>query len=355
MTAEDEARRARFAEFFDFGTGHGLEIGPLAKPIAVRPAADVSYVDITDRAGLVAHYLEDPGVDTDAIPELDFWLTQPDGIVTIDEACTGGAPFDWVVASHVVEHIPDVIAWLQQIAAVTTDGGTLVLAIPDRRYSFDVHRPPTTVGQALEAHDRGDRRPQTRAVFDYFHQVVTLTPADAWAGHVPGPEARIHTLDAAVDFTRRAREGDYVDSHVWLFTPAEFVAFVDDLGRLGLVDFAVERVVPTRRDELEYYALLTRLPRGTDTASTAAERERLHGEALDSLTAEELPAGPDQALSEATARITRLERRLAKTTRQRDRARRRVRQLTGPTRWRAGVVVTAAYVRDRLRRRSSGG
>ncbi len=355
MTGEDEARRARFAEFFDFRTGHGLEIGPLAKPIAVRPDADVSYVDITDRDELVEHYRDDPGVDTDRIPDLDFWLTRPDGIVTIDEACAGGAPFDWVVASHVVEHIPDVIGWLQQIAAVTADGGTLVLAVPDRRYCFDVHRPPTTVGQALEAHERGDRRPQTRAVFDYFHQVVSITPADAWAARIPGPEARIHSLEAAVDFTRRAREGEYVDSHVWLFTPAEFVAFVDDLGRLGLVDLAVERVVPTRRNELEFYALLTRLPRDTDTVSTTAQRRRLHESAVVSLADEEQPAGPQRDLDRALARITRLERRLARATRQRDRARRRVRQLTGSTRWRAGGLVTAAYVRDRLRRRSSRG
>ncbi len=354
MTPE-AARRARFAEFFDFGTGHGLEIGPLAKPIAVRPDADVSYVDITDRDGLVAHYGDDPDVDTDAIPELDFWLTQQHGIVTIDDACAAGAPFDWVVASHVIEHVPDVIGWLQQIAAVTGDGGTLVLAIPDRRYCFDVHRPPTTVGQALEAHERGDRSPQTRAVFDYFHQVVTISAADAWEGRIPGPEARIHSLDAAVAFAGRAREGEYVDSHVWLFTPSEFVAFVDDLGRLGLVDFAVERVVPTRRNELEYYALLTRIPRDIDTVSTAAQRERLHEEALVSLLDEELPAGPLRDLEAATARIARLERRLARTTRQRDRARARVRRLTGSTRWRAGGVVTAAYLRDRLRRRPSGG
>ena len=350
----DEARRARFAEFFDFGAGHGLEIGPLAKPIAVRPAADVSYVDITDRAGLVAHYADDPGVDTDAIPELDFWLTQPHGIVTIDEACAAGAPFDWVVASHVVEHVPDVIGWLQQIAAITADGGTLVLAVPDRRYCFDVHRPPTTVGQALEAHESGDRRPRTRAVFDYFHQVVTLAPADAWAGRVPGTEARIHSLDAAVDFTRRAREGEYVDSHVWLFTPAEFVAFVDDLGRLGLVDLAVARLVPTRRNELEFYVLLSRLPRGADAASADEQRAWMHQAVLASLSAEELPDGPDRELREASARIARLERRLARATRQRDRARRRVQQLTGSTRWRAGGIVTAAYLRRRLRRWSSG-
>src|SRR6185436_9508930 len=104
--------------------------------------ADVRYVDVLDRDGLVAHYADD-GVDTDRIPEIDFPLIQPDGrTLGLAEAAAPGAPYDWVVASHVVEHVPDLIGWLADLAELTADGAALVLVVPDRRYTFDALRPP---------------------------------------------------------------------------------------------------------------------------------------------------------------------------------------------------------------------
>jgi hypothetical protein len=396
-----EIRRRRLAELFDLTQGRGLEIGPLASPIATREVADVRYVDVMSRAALVAHYGPDPNVDCDAIPELDYWLQLDDGsFQSLAEAVAAGAPFDWALASHVVEHVPDLIGWLAQLAEILVDGGTVVLFVPDRRFCFDARRTASTVGQILQAHDDGDLTPSVRAVFDHFRAAVHVEAARAWLGEIPGRDQRIHTFTQVVENVDRARRGQYVDSHVWTFTPGEFVELLDDLGRLGVLDFAVRDVVPTVRNELEFTILLTRIARGTRADVAAQQREEgtrraeaaiatgalpdpyevlhaqhaQHARAVDELAQalrdseraraeiarltrqvrrvrrrrDELRAQRDEARE--TARRAR--RRLRAVRRQRDRVRARLTAITGSVRWRVGGALTrpAARVRRALRR-----
>jgi hypothetical protein len=69
----------------------------------------------------------------------------------------------------------------------------------------------------------------------------------------------------------------YVDCHVWLFTPQLFVDQIAELARMDLVDFVVDCVVPTATNELEFYAVLRRLPRGLDRAQGEYRRPELTG------------------------------------------------------------------------------
>ena len=110
MTKQRDPRRSRLWALQDFSQGRGLEVGPLHQAIVGRDEADVRYVDVHDQAGLRAHYAGDPEVPPDDIPEIDYTLVKPDGTtVSLADACRAGAPFAWVVASHVIEHVPDVI------------------------------------------------------------------------------------------------------------------------------------------------------------------------------------------------------------------------------------------------------
>ncbi|THI93750.1 hypothetical protein E7Z54_20625 [Nocardioides sp.] len=48
-------------------------------------------------------------------------------------AAQAGAPFDWVFASRVIEHVPDLVGWLEQTESLVVEDGALVLVVPDRR------------------------------------------------------------------------------------------------------------------------------------------------------------------------------------------------------------------------------
>ncbi len=265
-------RAAIFQPFFDFSSaGRGLEIGPLAQPVVIPSFGDISYVDLAPRETLAAYYANDPFVDVKDIPEIDYWITTPDGGLRTLAQAVDGASFDYVVASHVIEHVPDVIGWLAEVASVTADEGALVLAVPDRRFSFDAARPATTVGQALAAHEAGDRTPSVRAVYDQNRSHVDYDVEAAWRGEPHGP--RVVPFDYVLKKTEEARAGVYVDTHVWVLTPGEFLDLLDDLGRLGLVDFVVETIVPTPKPRLEFYAVLRRQRRGMPSDEAAHQRE----------------------------------------------------------------------------------
>ena len=316
-------RRRRIGALVDLARGRGLEIGPLSSAVAQRPEYDVRYVDAWSQADLRAHYAQDPNVVGEDIPAMDFILIQPDRTLGLAEAVGRDAPYAWVVASHVIEHVPDVIGWLGDIASVLADDGELVLAIPDRRFCFDARRQATSVGQMIHAHDLRSTVPSVRAVFDHFREAVSVTSAGLWRGATVDESARIHGLEQTLELTEQARSGQYIDCHVWTFTPESFCAQVLELGRLELTDIVLHHLVPTSPDELEFYAILRRLPRGLDRVEAQA-RVETGGAAVAALASpESLRAatghGVDEdelraqaeALTSASARCMELEAELA--------------------------------------------
>src|SRR5665811_2437836 len=72
-------RREQGMKLADFSTGHGLEIGPLNQPLVNKDMADVGYVDVFSGSHLRAHYAQDPNVNVQDIPDIDFVLSTPDG------------------------------------------------------------------------------------------------------------------------------------------------------------------------------------------------------------------------------------------------------------------------------------
>ena len=342
-------RTTPLTRLVDLTVGHGLEIGPLDRPIAVRPGCDVSYLDVSERSKLQAHYGPDETVDVERIPELDFWLEHDEGFISLKEACSGGAPFDWVLASHVIEHIPDVVGWLRQLWEVTSVDAELALSVPDRRFCFDVHRPATTVGQALEAHDRGDQTPSPRAVFDGHRNAVPMPAERAWAGEIPDAEDRSHTWEYTLQMLERSRRGEYVDSHVWLWSPREFVSFIDDLCHLGLVDFVVDRMLATAHNDLEFHVVLARLPAGMDAEARDARRERVHGAVLDGLPPERTISTPEPVPDPDPVEV--LEAEVAHLQIVIDALHVRVERQSGRMATLRDNVVAARHQRDRARRR----
>ncbi|WP_051246326.1 methyltransferase domain-containing protein [Nocardioides halotolerans] len=266
QTAEVERRRPLYWELGDFGQGRGLEIGPLHRALVRRDEADVRYLDVRDRAGLVEWYTEmDPDVVVEDIVEVDYVLIQPDGrTVTMVEAAREGAPFDWVMASHVVEHVPDLIGWLAELAELVADDGRVVLAVPDRRFTFDAYRPLTTVGQMVQAHLDGDTRPSTRAVYDHYAGTVDYNHGNLWRGERPFFDGPRFGAAIAEEQLERTLAGEYVDSHVWLFTPDSLLRQLRELRLSGRSEWFVDAIVPTPRDEIEFRVRLRRIPRGAD-------------------------------------------------------------------------------------------
>ena len=58
--------------------------------------------------------------------------------------------YDWIIASHVIEHVPNFISYLQQCEAMLKPDGILSFIIPDKRYCFDYFSSSSSTGDVLE-------------------------------------------------------------------------------------------------------------------------------------------------------------------------------------------------------------
>ena len=336
-TATPRARRVN--EIFDFSSGHGLEIGPLHMPLVPRGDADVAYLDLYDRDRLYESHKINPNITPDSIPEIDFPMWDGTRMRTLDEAAAQGAPYDWALASHVVEHVPDLVSWLRQIEAVTTPDGALVLVVPDRRYTFDAHRPPTTIGQILQAHEDGDTIPSLRAVYDHHRTAVTGDPKKL---HRIGPdeaETPIHDLGYTKSQLDRARQGEYIDCHVWTYTDRSFPEIIAELGRLGLTGWSVETLMPVPESDIEFYVVLRRGPSAEIPATPGLPDFVEHRVELQEEVARLREVVEDQR--------NRLERQRKKLSGQRA----EIDDLRGSKRWKLATALAAPLDRWRDRRK----
>jgi SAM-dependent methyltransferase len=281
----------------DVATMRGLEIGPLAAPKIHKSEGNVLYVDHMDAAGLRSKYATNPVMKNclDQIVDIDYVM---DGTLELHEAVGDDAPFDYVMASHLIEHIPDPVSWLFDIAKILVPGGVLSLIIPDKRFTFDINRRTTEISDLVDAYLRVLRKPSFRQAYDFISHEITdfVDPAVVWAGRadfagvvrsdVPDPDV------AALQLCRTiGSSNDYVDIHCSVFTPASFLELFEKLVRLGLIDFEVAHFVPTKSNKLEFHVSLRRMDTALDRA-VVIERQ-LASIPLDAQSTEIRAAGID--------------------------------------------------------------
>ena len=166
-----------------------------------------------------------------------------------------GARYDWIVASHVIEHVPDLVAFLVDCEALLKSGGSLVLAVPDKRYVFDILRPVSTVGQVLQAHVDGRKRPWPGVIFDDFAYARKRSGHIGWAPDDSNPLEEVWPLGTARQFFQQAcRDESYVDVHCWVFVPSSFRLIINALAAFGMTGL---RELGFHSPGGEFYAVLS--------------------------------------------------------------------------------------------------
>jgi SAM-dependent methyltransferase len=262
----------------DISTMRGLEIGPLAAPRVRKDQGEVIYVDHTDGEGLRRKYADNSVLKDylDQIVDIDCVIGDGQGI---HEALADQDPFDYVIASHLIEHIPDPVTWLSDIASLLRPSGILSLVIPDKRFTFDINRRTTEIAELVDGYLRRLHKPSFKQAYDFISKEITemVDPSTVWAGtadfngvvrsDVPDPDV------AALQLCRTIESSDqYVDLHCSVFTPDSFLVLHEKLARLGLIEFEVAHFVPTEFNELEFHVSLRRTDTSLDRNS-AMERQ----------------------------------------------------------------------------------
>lgn len=222
----------------------GLEIGPSHCPVAAkREGFNVRVLDHLDAEGLRTKYA-DHGVDVAAIEEVDYvWSGQP------LEELVGETRFAWIIASHVIEHVPDLVGFLHSCARILLPGGLLSLAIPDKRYCFDCQRENSALGRVIDVALAKPTNHSPGTAAEYFLKVCRKGDRIAWGEGYVGDLHPVHGLSDALDAMTRVQEGHYYDLHEWVFTPESFRGIIRDLRDLRMIELEEHRFHATRGHE----------------------------------------------------------------------------------------------------------
>ena len=218
-------------------SGNGLEIGPSHNPIA--PKSSGYRVEIVDH--LNAHDLKEKYKDHNL---------QIEKIENVDYVWNGerlsklvGKPnhYDWIIASHVIEHIPDLISFFQECEKLLIKGdGVLALIVPDMRYCFDCLSPLTSVGELLDAYESKRVRPTPGQIFNHYSRASLRNGAIAWSQRDRGNLSFAHAFsEASVTYKKAVSSLTYIDIHCWRFTPESFELIISDLNNLGIIKLSI--------------------------------------------------------------------------------------------------------------------
>jgi SAM-dependent methyltransferase len=215
--------------------GLGLEIGPSHCPLAPRREGfNVKILDHLDKAGLIEKYAA-LGIATEAIEDVDYvWAGE-----SYSEIVGDVEVFDWILSSHTIEHVPDIVRFLNECHSVLKVGGVLSMAIPDKRFCFDYRRECSSLASVIDAHLRGDVRPSTGAVVEHYLKQSNRMGLPTWSklskANFAEPEP-YHSLAKVMEMYGRSHSGEeYCDVHVWSFSPNSFLDIIEDLRRLGFL------------------------------------------------------------------------------------------------------------------------
>ena len=230
-----------------------LEIGALTRPIVARGAARaVSYMDHASTDALHEKYRHEPSIDVDAIVAVDF--VAHDGRIASN---VGAQKFDVVVAAHVVEHVPDLIGWLEEAESILEPGGVIALIVPDKRYTFDVCRRLSPRREVEAAYREKRTRVGLWNVMDHFTNAVAANTAALWARPESAIEfAPTHTPDDVQRAIEIWNAGHYVDCHAWVFTPDHFLELMTWAFDAFSIPLRVSRFIDTQVGDLEFYVQL---------------------------------------------------------------------------------------------------
>ncbi len=245
-------RREKILSGLNLSGLDGVEIGPLAWPLVRKHEGNVIYVDFADAEFLKNKYRDSGTVPLEQIVEVDaIW-----GANTLQQAI-GERSVDYIIASHVIEHVPDLLGWLSELSAILKPDGQIRLAIPDRRFSFDYLRRETSLADILSAYLVKARVPQPVQIFDFVLNYVDVDKNAAWEDSFdPELLQRKNTFEDARPLAEKSLQGEYIDVHCWVFTPRTFAQLFAELANQRLIDMECTSFFDTAPGEYEFFVTL---------------------------------------------------------------------------------------------------
>jgi hypothetical protein len=234
-----------------------LEISPLCSPILTPEHPNTRFLDICSKAELMEKYRDHTTVDKNKIVDVHYvHKGQP------YHELVGADRFDLIVASHVIEHIPNVLKWLNDLALILKDNGVVKLVIPDQRYCFDFRRRLTGVADILAAYLENRVKPGPERVYDYilFARGDMNNPQLHHEGKYPLDNPNKYEMhDAAYAIAKQCLT-EYIDVHCSVWTPHTFTEQMNFLSQKNLLHLQLveSETIFTQQNSFEFFVTFRR-------------------------------------------------------------------------------------------------
>jgi SAM-dependent methyltransferase len=167
--------------------GKGIEVGALHNPLKVPRNVRVSYVDRMTVDELRKQYPElqrEKLVTVDVVDNGELLATIPDSSQS------------FVIANHFIEHCENPLLALDNMLRVLRPQGVLYLAVPDKRFTSDVDRPPTTLDHVLADYSLGAERSRVAHYTEWVRYVNSVTDGESCEQEV----ARLMAMEYSIHF-----------------------------------------------------------------------------------------------------------------------------------------------------------
>jgi predicted SAM-dependent methyltransferase len=230
----------------------GIEIGPSHAPIASqRDGYNTIIIDACSTEELQKLY-KNIDIAIDKIETVNYiWRGEP-----LSQLVTQSGDIDYILASHVIEHIPNFVDFFQQSNTLLDKEGQLILAIPDKRKCFDYFRPINTTGQVLQSFHENRRTHVPASIFDNHANYARYKGVGSWFSAINKSDdidLDSNIKPAYQKFLQTLTSNDYNDAHGWVFTPASFLLIIHDLTTLGLFNLNLDSFCVSEGHE--FYAI----------------------------------------------------------------------------------------------------
>lgn len=181
--------------------GDGIEFGPGCHPLPLtRLVTRIRYCDRFDKETF-AQLFPELADHIDGFPStidfpLDFEREDFDQVI-------GPASVDFVIASHVIEHLVNPLLFLSRVHRLLRNGGQFYLAIPDKRAFFDRDRRRTPLRELIDRHEQG--------TFDLTDEMIVRFLNEAEQPETPITPTTPGYHERIADCRRRS-----IHTNVWL-------------------------------------------------------------------------------------------------------------------------------------------
>jgi predicted SAM-dependent methyltransferase len=236
INSKAKKRQEFINRYSNTSTAKILEIGAFASPTFEQPDYDISFMDWSSTDELIETLHDNPEKAAKVV-KVDYVLKEKNFAEHIS------AKFDLIIANHVVEHIPDLITWLQNMSKVLNEGGLVFLAVPHKEYTFDKIRYLTSLAQVIRNYHEDLNSPSVYQVFDhiYFRRPITVG-SQVWNDdfqHLLEKKEFNSAGEAFQVAQSLITQKGYVDAHCNVFSLTSFTEILTELKSSGYIELEI--------------------------------------------------------------------------------------------------------------------